>query len=1643
MKKLVAIILLVLGVFTGMSSAVEVTLFGSHQYIRTSGAPDVFSDTFSAYPGSGTLIIKNGNQVGENRIIDAISSAEVFINGEQIFGPNDFNQNVYLLEAPINLVVNNSITVGLASKPGSYIMVEVIADIDPPTVTFSAEPATIFIGDSSTLSWQTNNVGFCVIEPGIGSVDFNGTTVVSPTQTTAYSITATGLGGTNSTGATVTILNRPPVADIQTITTEEDTPASITLSGSDPDGDSLAFNVISQPLHGNLAGTPPNISYSPNVDFNGTDAFSFVVNDGTVDSDPATVSITVTAVNDAPVAHSQTIGLNEDESKPVVLTALDVEGDTLAYEIVGQPPNGALSGIAPDLIYTPDENYHGDDSFSFRVNDGNLSGNAAIVSLTINPVNDAPIAAAGLDQTVFRAGTVTLDGSASSDVDGDTLSFQWSFSSIPTGSAAALSDASAANPFFVPDIAGAYELQLIVNDGTVASSPDTVLITANPRRVTVPDVVGQLQPDAEAALIGETLTVGVISTAYSDTIPVDRVISQVPAAGASIVEGSAVDLVVSVGQENQTPTATISASPLQMQQGESVVLSWSSVNAQSAHIDMGIGVVDPNGSVSLFPDHTTTYTLAVTGPNGSASARVTVMVTGNPEPQPEGSFGEQYEDLVPPDATVDEYDPKRFSLITGLVQDLAGAPIEDVSITIHDHMEYGTAATDAEGRYSIPMEGGSTTTVVLQKEGLITTHRKVYVPWNDIAIAETVQMITEDPVSTTLTFDGNSEAVVIHQSTPVADEFGSRSASMVFTGDNRAFLVDENGNDVQELTTITTRATEYTMPKSMPAKLPPNSGYTYCVELAVDGAQNVRFEKSVPIYVDNFLGFDVGMAVPVGYYDRNRGVWVPSDNGVVVKLLDTSGDGRVDALDATGDDQPDDLDNNGSFSNDVQGLEDSGQYAPGATYWRAAVTHFTPWDCNWPYGPPEDAISPNPEGEPEADDQCEDDCQGLFNSYIETRSRIFHEDIPIAGTDLTLHYASNRVEGYITGITVPVSGDTVPAALNRVIAKVEIAGRTLEQTLDPLPNQKVEFIWEGMDCSGRPVLSPIVAHVAVGFVYDAVYLAPGNFTQAFAQAGTEVTGIRARREVISWKRNKINIDPKVNGKSALADGWTISNNHYLVPSQPWVLFKGDGMINRNNLSHINTIAGTGTSGFGGDGGPAITARLDWPIGVTVDAAGNLYIPDRNNHRVRKVDTEGIITTIAGTGVGGYSGDGGPAADAQLYLPWGVAVNAAGIIYIADFSNHRVRKVDTEGIITTIVGTGVGGYSGDGGPATDAQIDGPFEVAMDAANNIYIADRHNHCIRKVDTSGVISTVAGNGVAGYSGDGGPAANAQLNGPFGLAMDAAGDIYIADYYNHRIRKVNTSGVISTVAGNGVGGYSGDGRSATDAQLHLPYRVAVDAVGNIYIADYNNRRIRKVDTSGVISTVAGNGVLGYSGDGGPSVDAQLSGPVGVAVDAAGNLYIADLWNDCIRKIAYPSAFIAQMTAGDISFVEDIGLGHIFSSSGIYKIAFNLDSGVILQSFSYDEDNNLHSIIDHFGNMISIERDITSKVPTAIISPDGLRTELIIDTNNHLKQVTYPDGSHYDFEYTQDGLMTAEIEPEGNRFDHSFSFVGQVNRCI
>jgi trimeric autotransporter adhesin len=465
---------------------------------------------------------------------------------------------------------------------------------------------------------------------------------------------------------------------------------------------------------------------------------------------------------------------------------------------------------------------------------------------------------------------------------------------------------------------------------------------------------------------------------------------------------------------------------------------------------------------------------------------------------------------------------------------------------------------------------------------------------------------------------------------------------------------------------------------------------------------------------------------------------------------------------------------------------------------------------------------------------------------------------------------------------------------------------------------------------------------------------------------------------------------------------------------------------------ITAVAGTGTYGYSGDGGPAVKARLSAPSGLAIDGLGNIFIADSNNSCVRKVAVDGTITTFAGTGFSGFPGDNGPAVSAQLAYPQGIALDGSGNLLIADSDNYRIRKVSANGTISTIAGNGTYGLSGDGGPASSAELAGVGDIAVDGAGNIlidgsgnqntfafvgvavlnsvgpffftggggapgisvlrkisaagtistvagngasglygvggaataarfgsvhgvaadgsgnvFVADSVDNSVLKISAAGIVTVVAGNGTYGFTGDGGLATLAELADPAAVAVDGAGDLFIADAYNGRIRKVASNGIITTVAGDGDAGYAGDGGLATSAEIAPPVGVAVDGSGNIFILDSTNSVVRKVAANGVITTFAGNGITGNSGDNGPAIKATLNNPMGIAVDAAGDVFIADTYNYAVRKVS-TSGTITTVAGGSSALLNDPtgvavdGAGSLFIADNVVIQRVSASTGIM-----------------------------------------------------------------------------------------------------
>lgn len=377
---------------------------------------------------------------------------------------------------------------------------------------------------------------------------------------------------------------------------------------------------------------------------------------------------------------------------------------------------------------------------------------------------------------------------------------------------------------------------------------------------------------------------------------------------------------------------------------------------------------------------------------------------------------------------------------------------------------------------------------------------------------------------------------------------------------------------------------------------------------------------------------------------------------------------------------------------------------------------------------------------------------------------------------------------------------------------------------------------------------------------------------------------------------------------------------------------------------ISNYAGTGVRGYGGDGGPATAAQIEIPEGLTCDKAGNLYICDAENDLVREVDASGNMSTFAGQI--GLFGSGYNNLDIEMQLPANMITDNAGNIYVADAANSRVLKLDmSTGSMSVAVGSGIEGYSGDNGPAINAELNNPRSIALDKAGNMYVADEGNNVVRKVDASGTITTFAGNGTAGFA-DNNVAIHGELNEPMGVAADTTGNVYIADLENNRVRRVDANGALTTFAGTDMAGYGGDGGQASLASLHYPIDVATDAAGNVYITDNYNECIRKVDATGIITTIAGNGTAGFLNDGGIAIGAELKNPIGIRLDNAGNLYIADYGNDRVRLVTTDGIINTVAGSGLGGFSGDGGPAIDARLSGPTGMAIDNNGNLLFSDF-------------------------------------------------------------------------------------------------
>ena len=1002
---------------------------------------------------------------------------------------------------------------------------------------------------------------------------------------------------------------------------------------------------------------------------------------------------------------------------------------------------------------------------------------------------------------------------------------------------------------------------------------------------------------------------------------------------------------------------------------------------------------------------------------------------------------------VQQDVAPDAITPERAAVLRGRVLDADGGPLAGVTVSINHKPELGYTLSRADGRFDMAVNGGGPVVINYDKEGHLPAQRRVRPDWQGWAHADDVVLIELDPNVTSVAM-GDS-GIQVAAGSEVVDEDGARTAVVVFPAGTQASMVLPDGSE-QPLDNINVRATEYTVgergPERMPGELPPTSGYTYAVELSVDeaiaaGASRVNFDRTVPFYVDNFLDFPTGGIVPVGWYDRERAAWVPSDNGRVIEVLAV--ENGLAVLDVAGEGEPATAEELAELGIDEAELAVLGErYAPGDSLWRTPVEHFTPWDCNWPFGPPDDA-EPHDENLDEIAEELEEqpECEG--GSVVECQNQTLGESLAITGSAERLVYRSDRVPGRHSSrkLIIPLTGEVMPSSLRRVRLEIKVAGQQYIQEYEAQTNLVHEFVWDGRDAYRREVTGLQPVNIRIGYIYRGVYRQSVAGGAAFGRpGGLSISGSLTRREVTLWRKHKSGVG---NVNSLNLNGWSLSSHHLYDPPRRSVNYGYGARQSAQGAANamLSTVAGDGDTSFEG-GGPALETSIA-PFGLDFAADGTLYLADTTNNRIMQMSPEGVVETVAGSGESGFGGDGGDALNAKLASPRDVAVGPDGSLYITDWWNHRIRKVSPDGVIETIAGTGEKGFGGDGGPGTDALLDRPFGIDTGPDGTVYFGDTFNRRIRQITPDGRISTVAGTGVFGYGGDGGPAIEADLIVKF-LSYGPDGSLYFSD--DARVRRIRPDGIIETIAGNGdflppPPFDDVEGHNATDVMLGGILGLTVTPDGSVFTLEEIWPRIRRVTPEGIIVTVAGTGdVMGSFTPpvDGPARRQDLYNSLDVALSPDGALYFSSY--TYIRKVenAYPG-----FSRTDYLVASDNGEElYRFNYAGRHLQTLDAVTGEVVREFEYDDQGRLVSIIEAGDAVTLLERDSTG-TPSAIVAPDGQRTELVVDENDNLRSVINPAGEAYTFDYTAGGLLTQKTTPNGHAHIREYDDAGRLNRTL
>jgi RHS repeat-associated protein len=1450
------------------------------------------------------------------------------------------------------------------------------------------------------------------------------------------------------------------------------TGSQVYLDGSgsfDPDNDPItyAWSMTGKPQQSQAVLSNP-VAPAPTfvADESGAYLLELVVNDGQANSAPDNVTVVAVPPNVPPTAFAGPDALAPRN----LLVHLDGSGSfdpeeqplTYSWTLVSRPEGSSaiLAGattVAPSFV--PD--LVGDYVFRLIVNDGVFDSDPDVLIVTATNVPPVAVATAATNEAPVNT-VISLDGSGSHDANNDSISFNWSLASAPAGSAASLTNSTSAVAMMTPDLAGNYAVTLIVNDGQSSSAPSTVAISAFIPPVSVPDVVGMSQASAQEAIATAGLAVGTVSTASSDTVPTGFVISQSPAAASLSPPGSSVNMSVSSG-------------PLMVPVPVVLGMTQAETQAALAAVQLNLGSTSNAYSDSVAAGRV----ISQTPKSGTVilhGSSVSVVLSQGPEPV-----------VIPPDpatiapppdrtvavdiasrtrylyaganaiqtgVTVGAVEDRRVAVLRGKVSTRDGQPLSGVTVSIDDRPELGHTVSRSDGYYDLVVNGGGRSHVRYVKAGLLPVMRQLDTRWQEYARVPDVVMIPPDNQATSVEFTSNAPPVQVARGSVVTDAQGVRQSTLMVATGTAASLLFEDGN-TRAMSGLTIRSTEYTVgasgPDAMPAPLPPTTGYTYCVELSADeaneaGAFGVHFDRPIYHYVENFLGFPVGAPVPVGFYDRKKKAWIPSDNGRIIRILDVSG--GIAILDSTGSGSPDNVARYQALGvTEDERRQLATLYAPGTSLWRSPIPHFSTVDLNYPVGPPPGATGPtSPPSSPVGPVPPAGTGTEKCGSLIECQQQGLGEDLAIQGTPYSLTYRSRRTPGRMDGNTlfIPITGSTVPELLIRCELDIYVAGKLIHEIYDNSPGQYRIFEWDRRGFDNVPLHTPQKVLIRLAYIYPGYYAIPDEAERIFGlPPGIDLSRVPAGGRTIAleatWTRTIGNYDPA----GLMLGGWSLDAHHVYDPANQ-AIHRGDGATLDSEAGAdkiISTIVGRGNDywiPWLSDEAPGTSGKIYTVAALASDEAGNVYFSE--GYKVRRVDVDGIAGTIAGAfPTPGNTGDGGPANSATLTWVTSVATASDNSIYLLDSGDYRIRKIDPSGIISTVVGTGGRHY----GMPPDAVVGTQFEltdvygIAVGPDDVLHFVDQG--IVWRLGADNVVRRIAGGG--NRVEDGIPATTALLY-PNGLAIGRLGTIYFFDGYQKTIRSVSPGdGLIRTIAGGAPNTYpgNGDGGAALSAFIAGLTGLVVDREKNdtLYFYDTWYGRIRVVRPDGTIALFAGDGLYGFAGDSGPAAGATFKSPNHLAVGPDGSVFIGDIYTHRVRKVAprFPAFTEGEILIGS----DDAREIYVFSSGGRHLKTLDALTGTPRLVFGYDPDWLLVSIADADNNVTIIERD-ASCAATGIVAPSMQRTVLGAMANDYLSYLTRPDGNSVYMTYDR-GLLETYQDYRGYHHLFTYDELGRLKR--